>query len=107
MNALPLPQDVRSRNIGLVPLAPCPLHICDCQVGRPPMGLAGHGEADSRGGKRMQTIRLTDQFKNLLAVARQITESAEAEAILLLLEGPTEWSRLKGLLGQGKNRGGG
>lgn len=50
----------------------------------------------------MQTIRLTDQFKNLLAVARQMTESGEAEGILLLLEGPTEWSRLKGLVGKGK-----
>ncbi|MCX7010058.1 MAG: hypothetical protein NTY53_22940 [Kiritimatiellaeota bacterium] len=50
----------------------------------------------------MQPIRLTDQFKNLLAVARHMTEAAEAEAILLLLEGPTEWSRLKGLAGKGK-----
>jgi DNA integrity scanning protein DisA with diadenylate cyclase activity len=50
----------------------------------------------------MQTIRLTDQFKNLLAVARQMTEAGEAEGILLLLEGPTEWSRLKGLVGKGK-----
>ena len=50
----------------------------------------------------MQPIRLTDQFKNLLAVARQITDSAGAEAILLMLDGPTEWGRLKGLVGKGK-----
>ena len=41
MNALPLPQDVKSRSIGLVPLAPCPLHICDCPSGQPPWRLAG------------------------------------------------------------------
>jgi len=31
-----------------------------------------------------------------------MTDSAEAEAILLLLEGPTEWPRLKGLAGKCK-----
>jgi DNA integrity scanning protein DisA with diadenylate cyclase activity len=102
MHALPLPQDAKSRTIGLVPLAPCLLHISDYQPVPLPLGLAGRGQAESQGGERMQPIRLTDQFKNLLAVARQMTESAEAEAILLLLEGPTEWSRLKGLLGKGK-----
>ena len=50
----------------------------------------------------MQPIRFTDQFKNLLAIARRMTESAEAEAILLLLEGPTEWARLKSLAGKGE-----
>jgi DNA integrity scanning protein DisA with diadenylate cyclase activity len=50
----------------------------------------------------MQPIRLTDQFKNLLAVAQQMTDSATAEAILLLLEGPTEWTRLKSLAGSSK-----
>ena len=50
----------------------------------------------------MQPIRFTEQFKTLLGVARQMTESAEAEAILLLLEGPAEWSRLKSLAGKAK-----
>jgi len=50
----------------------------------------------------MQPIRFTDQFKNLLSVARQMTESAEAEAILLLLDGPTDWARLKGMVGTSK-----
>jgi len=50
----------------------------------------------------MQPIRLTDQFKNLLGVARRLIDSAEAEAILLLLEGPTEWARLKSLAGKAK-----
>ena len=50
----------------------------------------------------MQPIRFTEQFKTLLGVARQMTESAESEAILLLLEGPTEWPRLKSLTGKAK-----
>ena len=48
----------------------------------------------------MQPIRLTDQFKNLLAVARQMSESGATEAILVLLEGPTDWARLKSLAGE-------
>ena len=50
----------------------------------------------------MQPIRFTEQFKNLLNVARHMTESAEAQAILLLLEGPTDWSRLKSAAGKSK-----
>ncbi|MEN6457385.1 MAG: DNA integrity scanning protein DisA nucleotide-binding domain protein [Thermoguttaceae bacterium] len=50
----------------------------------------------------MQPVRITEQFKTLLAVARQMTESHEAEAILLLLEGPAEWSRVKTLAGKSK-----
>ena len=50
----------------------------------------------------MQPIRFTEQFKNLFSVARQMTESAEAQAILLLLEGPTDWSRLKSAAGKSK-----
>jgi len=50
----------------------------------------------------MQTIRFTDQFKSLLSVARQMTESAETEAILVLLESPLEWPRLRTLAGKTK-----
>ncbi|MEN6449645.1 MAG: hypothetical protein ABFC96_04055, partial [Thermoguttaceae bacterium] len=50
----------------------------------------------------MQSVRITEQFKTLMAVARQMTESAEAEAILLLLEGPIEWSRVRNLAGKAK-----
>ena len=50
----------------------------------------------------MQPIRFTDQFRTLLAVARQMAESADAEAILLLLEGSIDFSRLKGSLGKAK-----
>lgn len=50
----------------------------------------------------MQPIRLTDQFKTLLSLARKIVEAEEAHAILLLLEGPTDWARLKNLVGETK-----
>jgi DNA integrity scanning protein DisA with diadenylate cyclase activity len=50
----------------------------------------------------MQPIRLTDQFKGLMAVARQMIESSQSEAMLLLLEGPTDWSRMKNLAGKNK-----
>jgi len=101
-SAVPLPPTAKSRTIGLIRIEPCRLRVCDCETGRLPRRPAGHHAAESTGGKHMQPIRLTDQFKNLLAVARQMTESAEAEAILMLLDGPTEWSRLKGLAGKGK-----
>ena len=51
----------------------------------------------------MQPIRFTDQFKTLLGVAREMTESAHVQGILLLLEGPAEWwPRLKSLRGEAK-----
>ena len=51
----------------------------------------------------MQPIRFTDQFKTLLGMAREMTESAHVQGILLLLEGPAEWwPRLKGLRGEAK-----
>jgi len=43
-------------------------------------------------------LRLTDQFKGLCSLAMQMAESAPADAILLLLEGPADWARLKGLV---------
>jgi len=43
-------------------------------------------------------LRLTDQFKGLCRLAVQMAESAPADAILLLLEGPADWARLKGLV---------
>ena len=51
----------------------------------------------------MQPIRFTDQFKTLLGVARKMAESADVEAILLLMEGRAEWwPRLKKLRGKVK-----
>jgi diadenylate cyclase len=102
MSALPLPQDAKSRTIGPIRVASHRLRICDPDMGRLSFELAGHSVGLSEGGEPVQPIRFTDQFKNLLAVARHMTESGEAEAMLLLLEGPTEWPRLKTLVGKGK-----
>ena len=102
MNALQLPEIPKSLSIGPVEVAALPLRICDPATGQLSFRPAERNARQHRGGKPVQPIRFTDQFKNLLAVARQMTESAEAEAILLLLEGPTEWPRLKNLAGKSK-----
>jgi diadenylate cyclase len=47
-------------------------------------------------------LRMTDQFKGLCRLAGQVAESGAADAILLLLEGPADWSRLKGLIDEQK-----
>ena len=53
----------------------------------------------------MQPIRFTEQFKTLLGVARQMTESAESEAILLLLEGRARCVAAENPDRQGEGRG--
>jgi len=45
------------------------------------------------------TLRFTDRFKNLCQVALDLTDAAGADAILLLLEGPADWQRLKKMAG--------
>jgi len=50
----------------------------------------------------MNTIRFTDQFKTLLGVAAQMADEAEVEGVLLLLEGPVDWSRVKSAAGKAK-----
>jgi DNA integrity scanning protein DisA with diadenylate cyclase activity len=50
----------------------------------------------------MQPLRFTEQFKSLFKLAMQLTESAEVEAVLLLLEGPADWQRLKNAVGEHK-----
>lgn len=102
MSALPLPQNVKSRSIRPVRIAQCHLRICDPQAGGLLAGSSLRERAPWGGDEPVQPIRFTEQFRRLLTVARQMTETAEAEAILLLLEGPTEWSRLKGPAGKGK-----
>ncbi len=102
MGTLPLIPSTKTPSIGLVPIAPCRLRICYPQGGRPALRPVWRGGGQHEGGERMQPVRITEQFKTLLGVARQMTESAEAEAILLLLEGPVEWSRVKTLAGKAK-----
>jgi len=50
----------------------------------------------------MKPLRFTDRFKTLYNLAIRLSESAEADAVLLLLEGPGDWGRLKSLAGQQK-----
>jgi DNA integrity scanning protein DisA with diadenylate cyclase activity len=45
-------------------------------------------------------IRLTDQFKSLFRWAVQMAKEGHADAILLLLDGPTDWEELKLATGQ-------
>ena len=50
----------------------------------------------------MKLLRFTDQFKNLFSMAIRLNESAGADAILLLLDGPADWQRLKKMAGDEK-----
>ena len=50
----------------------------------------------------MQPLRLTEQFKTLYGLALGMAASANAEAILLLLDGPADWQRLKAISGDEK-----
>jgi DNA integrity scanning protein DisA with diadenylate cyclase activity len=45
----------------------------------------------------MWTLRFTERFKSLFQLAFGLVKSTAAEAVLVLLEGPADWSRLKGL----------
>lgn len=50
----------------------------------------------------MKWLRFTEQFKTLYSLALRLTESAGAEAILLLVDGPADWQRLKKMAGDEK-----
>ena len=52
-----------------------------------------------KGRKAMRPLRFTEQFKTLCNLALQLTKSAGADAILLLLEGSADWQRLKKMVG--------
>ncbi len=45
----------------------------------------------------MDTLRFTEQFRQLFQLALDLCESARAEAVLLMLDGPADWNRLKTL----------
>ena len=53
-------------------------------------------------GKRMQSLRFNEQFRNLTGLAVHLTESNAADAVLLLLDGPADWQRLKKMTGDTK-----
>lgn len=50
----------------------------------------------------MKWLRFTEQFKTLYSLALRLTDSAGAEAILLLLDGPADWQRLRRMAGEEK-----
>lgn len=50
----------------------------------------------------MKQLRFTDRFKTLYGLAIRLSETAEADAVLLLLDGPADWSRLSRLAGEEK-----
>jgi DNA integrity scanning protein DisA with diadenylate cyclase activity len=47
----------------------------------------------------MKPLRFTERFKTLFSMAATLTESTDAYCVLLLLEGPVDWQRLKKLAG--------
>ncbi len=50
----------------------------------------------------MQPLRFTEQFKGLFTLAVQMTATAGADGIILLLDGPADWTRLKTMKGNAK-----
>ncbi len=50
----------------------------------------------------MEPLRLTDRFKTLYNLATVLSGSAGADAVLLLLDGPAEWQRLRKRAGSAK-----
>ncbi len=50
----------------------------------------------------MKPLRFTDRFKTLYSLGIRLSESTEADAVLLLVDGPADWARLKNLAGDEK-----
>ena len=50
----------------------------------------------------MKSQRLTDQFQKIIDLAGRLAGLVAADALLVLLEGPTDWEQLKMLVGDGK-----
>jgi diadenylate cyclase len=44
---------------------------------------------------RVKTYRFTERFETVIDVASKLSRAVNADALLLLLEGPTDWARLK------------
>lgn len=64
------------------------------------MTLAVPISADlNRPESRVRPLRITDKFEAVFTSAVRLTETLEADALLLLLEGPADWDRLKALAG--------
>ena len=50
----------------------------------------------------MKTYRLTEQFQTVFETAAKLSRAVDADALMLLLEGPTDWDRLKAYAGEEK-----
>lgn len=50
----------------------------------------------------MKATRFTEQFLNVFDLAVKLARSVEADALMLLLEGPCDWERLSTLIGDQK-----
>ncbi len=50
----------------------------------------------------MTPVRLTDQFKSLFSLAIKMSKSVDADGILLMTDGPADWSKLKMICRQNK-----
>ena len=50
----------------------------------------------------MNPIRLTDQFKSLFNLAIKMSQSVDADGVLIMTDGPADWSKLKRLCRQQK-----
>jgi DNA integrity scanning protein DisA with diadenylate cyclase activity len=46
---------------------------------------------------RMKPHRFTEEFETICSLATQMAKALRADALLVLLEGPTDWTRLKGV----------
>jgi DNA integrity scanning protein DisA with diadenylate cyclase activity len=51
---------------------------------------------------RMKAQRLTDQFQKIIDLAGRLAGLVAADALMVLLEGPTDWEQFKLLVGDGK-----
>ena len=61
---------------------------------------AGGTDDQRKAGQRVgKPLRFTDQFKTIYSLAVKLSDSTEADAILLLLERPTDWPRLRKMAG--------
>src|SRR5436305_1140558 len=50
----------------------------------------------------VKTYRLTEQFESIFDLAVKLSRVHDADALMLLLEGPTDWKHLKELAGDEK-----
>jgi diadenylate cyclase len=45
-------------------------------------------------------IRISDQFRNVVQLAAKLAPEVDADALMVLMDGPTDWSKLKELAGE-------